>query len=779
MYAQSNLTLHRLQDGENTSGLPPDSPLNSLREKEWEAGNVGPYSRLMPLSGISHGNPSRIPPEQVMGVRLQQGGCQDDSALSPPKALALHHVHRSFRGAFAPLVPHGQEHQAQRERNTHKQRECVMRSSLYHENSCSGESHVALSLLPGFTGYFSVLAVVLTTNNQSPWTDEFDKIELSCLIESISTTNPRIEWKKITNDGPSYVYFDKKISGDLENRAVIREPATLLITNATRSDTARYRCEVTAADDQKSFDEIVIDLVVRVKPVVPKCSVPKSVPFGKSAQLTCVEEEGFPKSQYQWFMNREEIPDDPKTSLKFFNSSYTLNAETGTLVSASLMFIAVRKEDAGNYFCRAKNDAGYAECPAQKMEVYDINIVGIVLGVLVVVIVLLCITAGICCAYKRGFFSSQKQTGNNYKVPAKGDGVDYVRTEDELIKRAGCRDRAGRTAEMSFFGFGQSADIDIVLNDAETRKKAEHKSEDGRKDKYFLFYDGETVSGKVNVTLKYPGKRLEHNGIKVEFIGQIELYYDRGNHHEFVSLVKDLARPGELTQSQTFDFEFTHVEKPYESYTGQNVKLRYFLRATISRRLNDISKELDIVVHTLSTYPELNSSIKMEVGIEDCLHIEFEYNKSKYHLKDVIVGKIYFLLVRIKIRHMEIDIIKRETTGTGPNVYHENDTIAKYEIMDGAPVRGESIPIRLFLAGYEMTPTMRDINKKFSVRYYLNLVLIDEEERRYFKQQEITLWRKGDIVRKSMSHQAAIASQRFEGSLNPESLSKSNNEDDS
>lgn len=62
---------------------------------------------------------------------------------------------------------------------------------------------------------------------------------------------------------------------------------------------------------------------------------------------------------------------------------------------------------------------------------------------------------------------------------------------------------------------------------------------------------------------------------------------------------------------------------------------------------------------------------------------------DRYHLKDVIVGKIYFLLVRIKIKHMEIDIIKRETTGTGPSVYHENDTIAKYEIMDGAPVRGK------------------------------------------------------------------------------------------
>ena len=39
--------------------------------------------------------------------------------------------------------------------------------------------------------------------------------------------------------------------------------------------------------------------------------------------------------------------------------------------------------------------------------------------------------------------------------------------------------------------------------------------------------------------------------------------------------------------------------------------------------------------------------------------------RFRYHLKDVIVGKIYFLLVRIKIKHMELAIIKRETTGSG------------------------------------------------------------------------------------------------------------------
>jgi len=299
---------------------------------------------------------------------------------------------------------------------------------------------------------------------------------------------------------------------------------------------------------------------------------------------------------------------------------------------------------------------------------------------------------------------------------------------------------------MSFFGlqFGQNADIDIILENQDERKMGEIKDENGRKERMYLFYDGESVSGKVNVTLHRKTNRFEHQGIRIEFIGQIELYYDRGNHHEFLSLAKELARPGELTQNTSFDFEFNQVEKPYECYTGANVRLRYFIRVTIVRRLSDMTKEMDLLVHTLATYPEMNNPIKMEVGIEECLHIEFEYNKSKYHLKDVIVGKIYFLLVRIKIRHMEVAIIKRETTGAGPNTFHDNETIAKYEIMDGAPVKGESIPIRVFLAGYDLTPTMRDINKKFSVRYYLNLVLVDEEDRRYFKQQEITLWRKGD-----------------------------------
>ncbi len=56
----------------------------------------------------------------------------------------------------------------------------------------------------------------------------------------------------------------------------------------------------------------------------------------------------------------------------------------------------------------------------------------------------------------------------------------------------------------------------------------------------------------------------------------LELFYDRGNHHEFTSLVKELAKPGELLGARSsYDFEFVNVEKPYETYTGANVRLRF------------------------------------------------------------------------------------------------------------------------------------------------------------------------------------------------------------
>ena len=75
------------------------------------------------------------------------------------------------------------------------------------------------------------------------------------------------------------------------------------------------------------------------------------------------------------------------------------------------------------------------------------------------------------------------------------------------------------------------------------------------------------------------------------------------------------------------------------------------MRATVGRNYSaNITKEQDFWVQNIQKVcciphletpvpcgahvwwlqtPEINTTIKMEVGIEDCLHIEFEYNQAK------------------------------------------------------------------------------------------------------------------------------------------------------
>lgn len=259
-----------------------------------------------------------------------------------------------------------------------------------------------------------------------------------------------------------------------------------------------------------------------------------------------------------------------------------------------------------------------------------------------------------------------------------------------------------------------------------------------------LFRDNEDIRGVLTVKVD-AGKRLEHTGLKLELLGLIEVPVDRNAGFEFTNSVRELQPSGEaIDGEETFTFDFAKVDKPLESYYGRSVKLRYVLRATLARGnyASSLVHEQDLWVQCVTPPPPVDRSIKMEVGIEDCLHIEFEYDKSRYHLKDVVIGKIFFLLVKIKIKHMELAILRRESVGTGTQRHSESETVTKFEIMDGAPVKGESVPVRLYLAPYDLTPTYRNVHSRFSVKYFLNLVLVDEEDRRYFKQQEITLWRK-------------------------------------
>lgn len=72
---------------------------------------------------------------------------------------------------------------------------------------------------------------------------------------------------------------------------------------------------------------------------------------------------------------------------------------------------------------------------------------------------------------------------------------------------------------MAMF-FTTPLDIDIVLEDSDEKPTVDMKLDKNRREKAPLYMDGESVKGAVTIRPK-DGRRLEHTGIKVQFIGTI------------------------------------------------------------------------------------------------------------------------------------------------------------------------------------------------------------------------------------------------------------------
>lgn len=92
---------------------------------------------------------------------------------------------------------------------------------------------------------------------------------------------------------------------------------------------------------------------------------------------------------------------------------------------------------------------------------------------------------------------------------------------------------------MAMF-FTTPLDIDIVLEDSDEKPTVDMKLDKNRKEKAPLYMDGESVKGAVTVRPK-DGRRLEHTGIKIQFVGTIGVF-PRKMLHLRPSLLTRLCR---------------------------------------------------------------------------------------------------------------------------------------------------------------------------------------------------------------------------------------------
>ena len=150
-------------------------------------------------------------------------------------------------------------------------------------------------------------------------------------------------------------------------------------------------------------------------------------------------------------------------------------------------------------------------------------------------------------------------------------------------------------------------DIDISIDNIPGRKEFSFKQKAGEVLKLPTFYDREDVTGKLTINIK-SCKKFEHLGIKVELVGCIENIFEKRIISKFITLAKDLEPPSSITNEiTTLKFKFSNVEKEYESYTGTDVRVRYYILATIltKTRIHTEEKEFG-VVNPLVEFPNSN-----------------------------------------------------------------------------------------------------------------------------------------------------------------------------
>jgi len=215
----------------------------------------------------------------------------------------------------------------------------------------------------------------------------------------------------------------------------------------------------------------------------------------------------------------------------------------------------------------------------------------------------------------------------------------------------------------------KSPSIRIVLETQENKFQA-IRDEKGNITELPIFNDWDPVKGKVIIDLNR-NKNYQHQGIKIELLGIIETTNKRKSISKFLTISKDLESTSELDNEITqYEFEFSNVEKPHDTYKGNFNTVKYILKASLLSTYKNIEVDQEIVVQKpfYNVYGDnefSNPPIHMEIGIEEWIHVSFHVYKSRFYLKDCLEGEVNFKVVSVKFSSMEVQIIRRETCGTG------------------------------------------------------------------------------------------------------------------
>ena len=158
-----------------------------------------------------------------------------------------------------------------------------------------------------------------------------------------------------------------------------------------------------------------------------------------------------------------------------------------------------------------------------------------------------------------------------------------------------------------------------------------------------VYSNGSNISGHLDIILPDNIQEFEYEEIAVYLVGHV-LCEDIDQDQVFLSQKITLQRnAGILTENTNYDFKFSHPKLTLDSFYGSLFKCRYFIRAIINRSKmfqSNIKSDHDFIVMNIQKLKP-PKPISMQVGVDDCLHIKFQYQNVNISTHGCLEGMLF------------------------------------------------------------------------------------------------------------------------------------------
>ncbi|KAJ8904454.1 hypothetical protein NDN08_000971 [Rhodosorus marinus] len=266
-----------------------------------------------------------------------------------------------------------------------------------------------------------------------------------------------------------------------------------------------------------------------------------------------------------------------------------------------------------------------------------------------------------------------------------------------------------------------------------------------RSEEVAVYGASDSVSGTVSV---FVNGSLKYSRISIELRG--ETATKRCAPEEFFSMTRVLDNSGVVAGRKDLPFTFAEVDKDYETFESEHVRVRYFLRVNVIRYppLAGVMRDFEVAVqheHELNDAERTRADelAQFDLRYNDLLDVRLQLPSQRMGMNELVQGQVEFVKVGLPINAVTVEVIRLEASDSGAEIQIDTTTeMGRVQILDWEPILHTCVPVHLDFGSFPgLSPTYNCVNNQFSVRYYLKLELAETSGRKFSKTIEIFPYR--------------------------------------